>query len=56
MEIVIALIIWAAIIGIGLTIGQVLIGLLIYLVVLIVSVVTFPFVWAYEKIKESKEQ
>ena len=54
MELIITLIIWAAIIGFGLTIGQILLGLLIYLVMFIVYIVTVPFIWAYEKIKGGK--
>lgn len=54
MELIITLIIWAAIIGIGLTIGQILLGLLIYIIMFAVYIVTVPFIWAYDKIKGVK--
>lgn len=41
-------------IGIGLTIGQFILGLLMYAVVGIFFLVSLPITWAYEKIKGNR--
>lgn len=54
MDLILGLIIIAAIIGVGLMVGQILLGILIYVVVGLIMLVTLPFTWLYNKIKGVK--
>ena len=48
-------ILWVVIlIGVGLTVGQFIVGLLIYAVIGLVALVSLPFTWAYNKIKGNR--
>lgn len=48
-------ILWIVIlVGVGLTIGQFVVGLLIYAVVGLFVLISWPFTWAYNKIKGNR--
>ena len=48
-------ILWIVIlVGIGLTVGQVIFGLILYAIIGLFTLITLPFVWVYEKIKENR--
>lgn len=55
MEFFLTLVFWAVILLIALYFAQIFIGLVIWIFIGAVWLVTLPFTWAYGKIKESKE-
>lgn len=54
MELILTIIFWAVIIGIVFHFAQIVFGLLIWLVIGVVFIVTYPFRWAYNKINENR--
>ena len=54
MSFFLTLVFWAVILLIALYFAQIIIGLVIWIFIGAVWLVTFPFIWAYGKIKESK--
>lgn len=45
------IILWAIIIGIGLTFGQMIVSLILMVIMFAIAIVSAPFVWVYNKIK-----
>lgn len=52
MSFIFSLIIWAAIILITVYFAQLIIGLVIWIVIGVLWLVTFPFAWGYRKLKK----
>lgn len=52
MELIITIIIWAAILLIAVYFAQLIIGLVIWLVIGVLWLVTFPVIWGYRKLKK----
>lgn len=54
MELMITLIIWAVILLLALYFAQIIIGLVIWIFIGAVWLITLPLKWAYDKIKENR--
>lgn len=54
MELILTIVFWAVIIGIGFHFAQIVFGLLIWLVIGVVFIATYPFRWVYNKINENR--
>ena len=56
MEFFLTIVFWAVILLIALYFAQIIIGFVIWIFIGAVWLMTLPFIWAYRKIKESKEK
>ena len=54
MELFLSLVFWAVILLIALYFAQLIIGLVIWFVIGVAWLVTFPFIWGYKKLKKEE--